>query len=82
MCTHLNALSGEGGAGLDLPDAIADGVQVETLCDFGGRSGCQQVLLVRKDQHGNAAQLLLFQQLSQFLKPPHTNITRNCDGET
>lgn len=81
--THLDALPGEGGARLDLPDAVADGVQVETLRDFGGGRGRQQVLLVCKDEHGNAAQLLLFQQLSQLLTNPHTNISEsenNCEG--
>lgn len=65
---HLDALSREGGARLDLPDAVADGVQVETLCDLGGGGGRQQVLLVGEDQHRNPAQLLLIQQLSQLLQ--------------
>lgn len=81
--THLDALPGEGGARLDLPDAVADGVQVETLCYLRGRRGRQQVLLVCKDEHGNTAQLLLFQQLSQLLTNPHTNISEsenNCEG--
>lgn len=69
---HLNALSREGGARLDLPYAVTDGVQVETLCDLGGGGGCQQVLLVGEDQHRNPTQLLLIQQLSQLLKGTNT----------
>lgn len=69
---HLNALSREGGARLDLPNAVTDGVQVETLCDLGGGGGCQQVLLVGEDQHRNPTQLLLIQQLSQLLKGTNT----------
>lgn len=64
----LGALSGEGGARLDLPDAVADGVQVEPLGDLGGGRGRQQVLLVGEDEDRNAAQLLLIQQLRQLLK--------------
>lgn len=70
---HLDPLTSEGGAGLDLPHAIPDGVQIETLCDLGGRGGGQQVLLVGKDQHGDATQLLFIQQLSQLLQT-HTDI--------
>lgn len=57
----LDPLSGQGRAGLDLPYAITDGVQVETLGDLGGRGGRQQVLLVGKDQNRNATQLLFIQ---------------------
>lgn len=49
----LNPLTSEGGAGLNLPHAIPDGVQIETLGDLRGRGSCQQVLLVCKDQHRN-----------------------------
>lgn len=69
---HLNALPREGGARLDLPYAVTDGVQVEALCDLGGGGGCQQVLLVGEDQHRNPTQLLLIQQLSQLLKDTNT----------
>lgn len=68
---HLNPLASEGGAGLDLPHAIPDGVQIETLCDLGGWGGGQEVLFVCKDQHRNTAQLLLIQQLSQLLQRTH-----------
>lgn len=69
----LDALSGQGGARLDLPYAIPDGVQVETLGDLGGRGGRQQVLLVGEDEHRNAAQLLLIQQLRQLLEDTQTS---------
>lgn len=68
---HLNPLASEGGAGLDLPHAIPDGVQIETLCDLGSWGGGQEVLFVCKDQHRNTAQLLLIQQLSQLLQRTH-----------
>lgn len=71
---HLNPLASEGGAGLDLPHAIPDGVQIETLCDLGGWGGGQEVLFVCKDQHRNTAQLLLIQQLSQLLQT-HTSVS-------
>lgn len=58
---HLDALAREGGARLDLPYAVADGVQVEALGDLGGRGGCQQVLLVGEDQQRDGTQLLLVQ---------------------
>lgn len=64
---HLNPLTSEGGAGLDLPHPIPDGVQIKTLGDLRGRGGCQQVLFVRKDQHWHPAELLLIQKLSQLL---------------
>lgn len=69
----LDPLPGQGRARLDLPYAIPDGVQVETLGDLGGRRGRQQVLLVGEDQHGNAAQLLFIQQLRQLLEDTQTS---------
>ncbi|KAG9346160.1 hypothetical protein JZ751_007978 [Albula glossodonta] len=63
----LDALPGQGRAGLDLPQAVPDGVQVEALGDLGGRRRRQQVLLVGEDQDRNATQLLLVQQLCQLL---------------
>lgn len=77
MCSsspHLNALPSEGRAGLDLPHAIPDGVQIQSLSDLRGRGGCQQVLLVCKDQHWNATQLLFIQQLSQLLQHTQTSV--------
>lgn len=71
LVSHLYPLSSEGGAGLDLPDAVPDGVQVESLSNLRCWGCRQQVLLVGKDQHWNPTQLLLIQQLSQLLEHKH-----------
>lgn len=49
VSVYLHSLGGDCRAGLDLPHAIPDCVQIETLCQLRRRHGCHQVLLVGKD---------------------------------
>lgn len=60
---YLHAFPGQRRARLDLPDAVADGVQIEALCNLRGGRRSQQVLLVGEDEDRNTAELLLIQQL-------------------
>lgn len=65
--SYLQSLHSDCWAGLDLPHAITDRVQVETFCQLRCRHGGHQVLLVGKNEQWHTDELLLFQQLSQLL---------------
>lgn len=68
VVAYLYSLSRESGAGLDLPRPVAVRVQVQALCNFAGRRGRGQVLLVGKDEHWNPLQVLVNDQFWQLLR--------------
>ncbi len=65
---HLYTLSCDRRAGLDLPDSVSVCVQVQTLGDLAGQRRRTQILLIRKDEDGNACEVFLIYQLWQLLQ--------------
>ncbi len=73
LTPHLNSLSCKRRAGLNLPHAVPNSVQLQALCNLRGWSSSQQVLLISKDQNRDATKFLLLQQLAHLLHITWTN---------
>lgn len=62
-----HALAGARGAALDVPLAALDLLQLEALRDLAHRQRLHHVLLVGQHQERNTAQLVLGEQMREFL---------------